>query len=96
VWLTPEQIAAAEIAPWVELPIRLPPDGELAGLHDCDVTAALGVGLTCRPITETVDATWAWLQEEGALEQRDDRPVHGIDPRREDEVLAGYTDGQQR
>lgn len=37
VWFTPEVIDAAGIAPWTELPIWVPPTGELAGLHDCDV-----------------------------------------------------------
>ena len=87
VWLTPEQIDTAGIAPWSELPIWVPPDGPLAGLHDCDVTAAIAAGLHCRPIVETVNDTWSWLQAEGPPEQRDDRPTHGLDPRREAEII---------
>ncbi len=44
VWAEPEVIEAAGIAPWVELPIWLPPEGEAAGLHDGDVSAALARG----------------------------------------------------
>ena len=65
VWVSPEAVAAAGVAPWTELPIWLPPTGEYAGLHDGDVSAAFAAGLTCRPVTETVADTWAWLQAEG-------------------------------
>jgi 2'-hydroxyisoflavone reductase len=65
VWVSPEAVAAAGVAPWTELPIWLPPTGEYAGLHDGDVSAAYAAGLTCRPVAETVADTWAWLQAEG-------------------------------
>jgi 2'-hydroxyisoflavone reductase len=65
VWLTPEEVEAAGVSGWTDLPIWVPPTGELAGLHDCDVSAALAAGLRCRPMAETVADTWAWLQREG-------------------------------
>lgn len=83
VWFTPEEIDSAGIAPWTELPIWVPPTGPLAGLHDCDVAAALDTGLLCRPIRDTIEDTWGWLQRERPPDQRDDRPVHGLDPIRE-------------
>ena len=90
VWVTPEEIAAAGIAPWTELPIWVPPTGELAGLHNCDVSAATRAGLQCRPIHETIADTWAWLEAEGSPQQREDRPAHGLDPQREDAVIAAH------
>jgi 2'-hydroxyisoflavone reductase len=89
VWADPDVIEAAGIAPWVELPIWLPPAGEAAGLHDGDVSAALGTGLSCRPVRETVADTWDWLQREGDPEPAPGRPRHGLDPEREAAVLAG-------
>ncbi len=65
VWVSPQAVDAAGVAPWTELPIWLPPTGEYAGLHDGDVSAAYAAGLTCRPVAETVSDTWAWLQAEG-------------------------------
>lgn len=65
VWLTPEAIEAAGVQGWTGLPIWVPPTGELAGLHASDTTAAARAGLRCRPVTETVADTWAWLQREG-------------------------------
>jgi len=86
VWVEPHVIETAGIEAWTELPIWVPPDGDGASLHDGDVSAIYATGLVCRPVTETVADTWAWLQAEG------DPPVgrikHGLDPDREHEVLA--------
>ena len=40
VWVAPAIIEKAALAPWTELPIWVPPDGELAGLHAGDVGRA--------------------------------------------------------
>jgi 2'-hydroxyisoflavone reductase len=87
VWTPPEAIAAAGVSGWTQLPIWVPPSGELAGLHDGDVSAALSAGLHCRPVEDTVADTWAWLQVEGYPAQRADRPVHGLDPDVEARIL---------
>ena len=60
-WCTAEQVEAAGVAPWTELPIWLPGDGALSAMHRGDVSAAVAAGLHCRPITDTVADTWAWL-----------------------------------
>jgi 2'-hydroxyisoflavone reductase len=65
VWVTPDAVEAAEVSGWTDLPIWVPPTGELAGLHDGDVSAAREAGLVCRPAVDTVADTWAWLQREG-------------------------------
>lgn len=90
-WLSAEEIAAANIAPWTELPIWVPPTGPLAGLHDCRVDAARGTGLVSRPARETVEDTWAWLRSEGAPVQRTDRPTHGLEPEREQHILQTHS-----
>jgi hypothetical protein len=88
VWVTPEVIEAVGIAPWTELPIWVPPDSELIGMHTSDVTAARAAGLSCRPVAETVTDTWAWLQAEGDPPPPPGRPAHGLDPEREQQALA--------
>ncbi|RNM17708.1 NAD-dependent epimerase/dehydratase family protein [Nocardioides pocheonensis] len=65
VWVTPEAVEAAGLSGWTDLPIWVPPTGELAALHDCDVSAAHEAGLRCRPMEATVADTWAWLEREG-------------------------------
>ena len=86
VWVPPSVIAEAGISPWTELPIWVPPDGDLAGLHSADVTAAFAHGLRCRPVTETIRDTWAWLQDEGDPMSLSDGSV-GLSPEREAAVL---------
>ena len=73
VWLTPEAIEAAEVSGWTDLPVWVPPSGELAGLHDCDVSSAHSAGLRCRSMEETVSDTWDWLQREGTPTPPSDR-----------------------
>ncbi|MHC0430902.1 NAD-dependent epimerase/dehydratase family protein [Streptomyces sp. O3] len=89
-WTAPEVIADAGIEPWSQLPIWVPPGGELHdALHGSDVTKAVAAGLTCRPVADTVADTWAWLQSiGGTAPQRPDRPVVGLDPETEAKVLG--------
>ncbi len=88
VWTSPELIEAAGISPWTELPVWVPPGSDLAGLHSGDVSAAYAAGLTCRPVRDTVADTWAWLQTEGDPPAPAGRGELGLDPGREQEVLA--------
>ncbi|WP_156721965.1 NAD-dependent epimerase/dehydratase family protein [Streptomyces apocyni] len=90
-WTAPEVITDAGIEPWSQLPIWVPPGGELhAALHGGDTSKAAAAGLKCRPVAETVADTWAWLQSIGGVPpQRPDRPVVGLDPAVEATVLRG-------
>jgi 2'-hydroxyisoflavone reductase len=88
VWITPEEVEAAGIAPWTEWPIWLPPEGEAAGLHAGNVARVHAAGLVCRPTAATVADTWAWLQAEGDPTTLSDGSV-GLDPEREQRLLAG-------
>jgi hypothetical protein len=99
VWATPDQIAAAGIEPWTELPIWLPPDHEYAGLHGAAVEKAHAAGLTTRPVAETVADTWAWLESvDRDPPRRADLPAPGLDAERERALLAALAelDGRGR
>lgn len=87
VWLPPDIVEACGVTGWMDLPIWVPPQGELAGLHDGDVSAAHDAGLTCRPIHDTVADTWRWLQEAGSVATRADRPAVGLSPEVEQALL---------
>lgn len=90
VWVEPETVAAAGVEPWTELPIWVPPTGELAGLHACDVSAARAAGLIARPVGETVEDTWAWLQSEGLPPPPSNRGGSAMDADAEARLLAGH------
>jgi nucleoside-diphosphate-sugar epimerase len=88
-WLSPEQILAAGIEPWSDLPVWLPPGEMHDTMHRGDVAKALAAGLTCRPVGDTVADTWAWLTSIGGVApQRPDRPPVGLDPDLEQRLLA--------
>ncbi|MGW3013876.1 NAD-dependent epimerase/dehydratase family protein [Streptomyces sp. NPDC001219] len=89
-WTAPEEVLAAGVEPWRELPVW-PADGELRNaVFGADVSKALAAGLRCRPVGETVADTWAWLRSIGGVApQRPDRPVVGLSPEKEAAVLRG-------
>ncbi|MFI1991938.1 NAD-dependent epimerase/dehydratase family protein [Actinoplanes sp. NPDC020271] len=88
-WTAPETILAAGVQPWTDLPIWFPPGAEHDFMHGGDVSRALGAGLRCRPVEETVADTWGWLSGlGGAVPQRADRPAVGLDPEVEAKLLA--------
>ncbi|WP_369358004.1 NAD-dependent epimerase/dehydratase family protein [Streptomyces sp. cg2] len=88
-WTAPEDVLAAGIEPWTELPVWLPP-GELHDvMHGGDVAKAVAAGLRCRPVGETVADTWAWLRGiGGTAPQRPDRPAPGLPADKEAAVLG--------
>ncbi|WP_405003442.1 reductase [Kitasatospora purpeofusca] len=89
-WTEPEAIAAAGIAPWVQLPFWVPPGELYDTVYGADVSKALAAGLRCRPAAETVADTWEWLRSIGGVApHRPDRPTVGLDPELEAAALAG-------
>jgi 2'-hydroxyisoflavone reductase len=87
VWVSPELIQAAGISPWTELPIWLPPSGELAALHNSNTAKAHAAGLRCRPMADTVADTWEWLRALSP-EDRPNPPGIGLDPDTEAAALS--------
>ncbi|WP_318203901.1 NAD-dependent epimerase/dehydratase family protein [Streptomyces sp. SCL15-4] len=89
-WTEPEAILAAGIEPWTELPVWVPPGGEMHdAVHRADVSRAVATGLVCRPVEETVADTWRWLSGLGGTgPRRSDRGRPGLDPRVEAKVLG--------
>ncbi|WP_326596053.1 NAD-dependent epimerase/dehydratase family protein [Streptomyces sp. NBC_01803] len=88
-WTEPEKILAADIAPWTELPVWLPPGEFHDALHRSDVSRAVAAGLRCRPVAETVADTWAWLRGPDAeIPGRPGRSPVGLAPEKEAKPLA--------
>ena len=93
-WVAPEFLLAHDVEPWVELPIWVPAVGEMAGFYTVDSSLALRSGLVCRPVRETVQDTWSWLEEHPDWTQlvNPRRNQVGMDPEREAALLAAWAD----
>jgi hypothetical protein len=89
-WTDPDVVLAAGVEPWTQLPVWVPPGTDMHdAMHSADVSRAVGAGLRCRPVTETVADTWTWLRSiGGTAPQRPDRPPVGLDPEVEAKLLA--------
>ena len=87
---TPEALLAEHfVEPWIELPCWVPELAPtMAGFFAVRVERAASSGLRCRPVTETVADTWAWLQAGGVPIPRPGLPPLGMPPEKEQAVLA--------
>ena len=73
-WIADEELEAAGVEPWTELPLWLPGAlrGDVARRHE----RAQAAGLRCRPVAETVADVAAWLEAGGEAELDDWRAEH--------------------
>ena len=82
-WLQDQQVA-----PWMgpdSLPLWLPQPG-YAGFMTRDVSAAIRLGLTFRPLADTVRGSLEWERERGLDRARD----AGLSPAREAELVTAW------
>ncbi|MFE0424012.1 NAD-dependent epimerase/dehydratase family protein [Streptomyces sp. NPDC058953] len=89
-WTPAARILEAGVSPWTDLPIWVPPQEapDLAGaLYTLNVSKAMSAGLHCRPLAETVEDTWSWLQHLPTPAPR--RPGVGLAPDVEARLLEG-------
>lgn len=102
-WVDDETLLAHDVAPWTELPLWMPrglPGADNADhVWDAETGAAESAGLRCRPVSETVRDTWAWMQAGGRPPERPPHahlPGHGMDPEKERRILAAAGRRPQR
>ncbi|GLW69965.1 reductase [Kitasatospora phosalacinea] len=91
VWTPDADLLAAEVSPWVELPLWAPDTEGWHGTWRADPATALDAGLRIRPLLDTVTDTWAWLEAGGRAEvayRQLDTPL-GIDPEKERKIVDG-------
>lgn len=103
-WVDGEFLGANGVAPWVQMPVWIPPAEGSAGFHTRSLEKATKAGLKTRPLDETVRDTLAWFDDEyldrwkEAMIQRGmEDPeftfggqVPGITREREAELLAAW------
>ncbi|HEY8986202.1 MAG TPA: NAD-dependent epimerase/dehydratase family protein [Streptomyces sp.] len=84
VWVEPETLVGHGVRQWTELPLWR----THAGAWSVDSGRAVAAGLRCRPLTETIADTWAWLRGDGRPVEHPRWAEHGLAPEKEAEILA--------
>ena len=89
VWVDDAFLEAAEVQPWMELPLWVPDTPSDRGFYDTSTERARATGLTYRPLTETARDTLAWVSK-FPEDQRPGSDRAGLDPEKEEELLARW------
>ncbi|MEU8570683.1 NAD-dependent epimerase/dehydratase family protein [Streptomyces pathocidini] len=84
VWVEPEVLVEREVRQWTELPLWR----THAGVWSVDAGLAAAAGLRCRPLSETIADTWAWLRADGRPVDHPRWAEHGLAAEKEAEILA--------
>ena len=88
-WVNADFLEAQKVAPWSDMPVWIPPRGDMRGFARIHIKRALEKGLTFRPLTVTTRETLAWFKSQPAARQEKLRA--GLTPAREAEVLAAWS-----
>ncbi|MFC5720864.1 NAD-dependent epimerase/dehydratase family protein [Streptomyces gamaensis] len=90
VWTPDDLLVEHAVAQWTELPLwRTYP-----GVWNVSSEQAQAAGFVCRPLAETVESTWAWLNQGGIPVQHPRWSEHGIDEQKEAAILAAASGGE--
>ncbi|MFP8959123.1 NAD-dependent epimerase/dehydratase family protein [Streptomyces nanhaiensis] len=84
VWAPDKLLLDHGVQQWTELPLWR----TSAGVWRVESTRAQATGLVCRPLSETVEDTWAWLRGGGMPVEHPRWAEHGITPEKEAMILA--------
>ncbi len=85
-WVPDAFLLEAGVEPWTELPLWR----THAGVWDIGSQRARAAGLVCRPLAETVEATWRWLRDGGVPVAHSRADEHGLDAGKEQRLLAAF------
>ncbi|WP_223884088.1 hypothetical protein [Micromonospora craniellae] len=90
VWAEPDWLVGQGVQQWTELPLWRTHRGAWA----VDSSRAVAAGLACRPLSDTVSQTWAWMTGGGSAitgEGEAGRAAdHGLSASRERELLKTW------
>lgn len=87
-WVPADFLEAQKVAPWSDMPVWIPAEGEYAGFGRRSNQKAIAAGLTFRPLADTARATLEFHQSRS--EERKTKLRAGIAPEREAEVIAAW------
>ncbi|AYV32885.1 NAD dependent epimerase/dehydratase family protein (plasmid) [Streptomyces sp. ADI95-16] len=86
-WAPDKLLLDHGVQQWTELPLWR----THAGVWKIDSTRAQAAGLVCRPLSETVVDTWAWLRGGGLPVEHPRWAEHGITPGKEAAILSALS-----
>ena len=92
-WVDTDFLEAQKVAPWSDMPVWIPPRGEMVGFSRTSIKRALEMGLTFRPLAVTTRETLAWFKSQPAARQEKLRA--GLTPAHEAEVLAAWNEREK-
>lgn len=87
-WVPAAFLSSNQVRPWSDMPVWVPPQGEMAAFSRVVCRKAYDAGLSFRPLAETAAATLAWYHGRPAAEQEKARA--GLPPDREAAVLTAW------
>ena len=87
-WANAEFLEQHKVSPWSDMPVWIPPQGEMGGMGRTSIAKALEKGLTFRPLAVTAGDTLAYFKS--LPEDRQKQLKAGLSPEREKEVLAAW------
>jgi 2'-hydroxyisoflavone reductase len=87
-WASDEFLTKHNVAPWTDMPIYVPDDGDHRYFADIDVSRAVRAGLRFRSLEETIRDTLEWTEPPLPRDFSISIPPPGISPEREAELLA--------
>ncbi|MFG2500885.1 NAD-dependent epimerase/dehydratase family protein [Streptomyces sp. NPDC048441] len=91
-WVNSSFLVEHEVRQWTELPLWR----THSGTWQVDAGRAREAGLLCRPLEQTVADTWSWMQAGNKAVYNDRAALHGIDPAKEQAVLAAWATRRER
>jgi 2'-hydroxyisoflavone reductase len=87
-WVPTAWLGAHKVAPWSDLPVWVPGQGDTAGFSRTIIQRALAAGLTYRPLAQTAAETLAWFRT--LPPERQAKLRAGLAPDREASLLADW------
>ncbi len=93
-WVPASFLEAQKVAPWSDMPVWIPPVGDMTGFATVSIKRALDKGLTFRPLADTAKATLEFHESRPA--DRKAKLRAGVTPEREAEVLAAWKASQKK
>lgn len=88
IWVPADFLEAQKVAPWRDMPVWVPGQGDSAGFAKRSIRKALAAGLTFRPLAITASNTLEWFKQQPA--DRQAKLKAGLSAAREAEVLSRW------